>query len=284
MTFITQPNSIGIYPTQPNSAGVYPTPFPNVTQAIYQPAATLAKPTTPTTLSEAFKPKRAGKNKSHIIFVLDDSGSMQSCRDNTINGFNEYLKAQQEDAKETGIETFVSLYKFDGSSVKCTIDHINVHEVNPLNRNSYDPKGGTNLLDAMGGVMMQINNKLSAVKKKDRESVIITVLTDGEENSSRTFRNSDIKTMVEKAEAKNWGFMFLGANINAFHAGSTLGFGVNNTMQYDTTGTTNTIRAASAMTSRMKSAYATGMDTSATYASMGFTDLERTSAVTKDDQ
>ena len=154
---------------------------------------------------------------------------MQSCRDSTISGFNEYLQGQKADAEQTGIETFVSLYKFDGSSVKCTINHVNVHAVQPLDRNSYNPRGGTNLLDAVGGVLMKINEQLSAVKKVDRTSIIITVLTDGEENSSRTFCNDDIKTMVEKAEGKNWGFMFLGANINAFHAGSALGFNVNNT-------------------------------------------------------
>ena len=42
--------------------------------------------------------------------------------------------------------------------------------------------------------------------------------------------------------------------------------------------------AASAMTSRMRSAYATGTDTSVAYASAGFTDAERTLAVTKDDK
>lgn len=235
-------------------------------------------------LGEAFKPKRAGKNKSHIIFILDDSGSMQSCRDATISGFNEYLKAQKVDAEQTGIETFVSLYKFDGSSVYCTIDHINVQDVKPLDRNSYNPRGGTNLLDAMGGVLLKINEQLSTVKKSERESVIVTVLTDGEENSSRTFRNDDIKAMVEKSEAKNWGFMFLGANINAFHAGSALGFNVNNTMQYDTNSMGKTILAASAMTTRMRHAYASGMDTSATYASAGFTDIERNSAVSGDDK
>lgn len=259
--------------TQPN--------FPQqIFQQIYQPVV-LPKQATPS-LSEAFKPKRAGKNKSHIIFILDDSLSMQKCRDNTISGFNEYLKGQQEDARATGIETFVSLYKFDGSSVKCTIDHANVQEVALLTRDNYNPLGATNLLDAIGGVMMQINTKLSASEKKNRESVIITILTDGEENSSSTFGNDDIKAMVEKAEGKNWGFMFLGANINAFSAGSKLGFGVNNTIQYDTQGTANAIRTASAATSRMKSAYASGMETSLTYASMGFTEEERTMAVTKD--
>ena len=241
-------------------------------------------PAAPVSLGDTFKPKRAGKNKSHIIFVLDDSGSMQSCRDNTIKGFNEYLEAQKIDAENTGIETFVSLYKFDGSSVNCVVNHVKVQEANKLDHNSYNPRGGTNLLDAMGGVMMQINNTLSANKKADRESVIITVLTDGEENSSRTFRNTDIKKMVEKAEAKNWGFMFLGANINAFHAGSTLGFNASNTIQYTNASTANSMRSASAMTSRMKSAYSTGMDTASTYATMAFTDQERTVAMTKDDK
>lgn len=273
MTFINYPANGLIQPNVIQTTPIITTTILPQTVVTKQPS-----------LGEAFKPKKAGKNKSHIIFILDDSGSMQSCRDSTISGFNEYLQGQKADAEQTGIETFVSLYKFDGSSVKCTINHVNVHEVKPLDRNSYNPQGGTNLLDAMGGVLMKINEQLSAVKKADRESIIITVLTDGEENSSRTFRNDDIKTMVEKAEGKNWGFMFLGANINAFHAGSALGFNINNTMQYDTASMGNTIRAASAMTTRMKSAYASGMDTSATYASAGFTDLERTSAVSGDDK
>ncbi len=235
-------------------------------------------------LAEAFKPKRAGKKTSHIIFVLDDSGSMQSCREATISGYNEYLQAQRKDAKDTGIATFVSLYKFDGSSVKSVFNRVSVDEVKDLNEASYDPNGTTNLYDAIGGVMMQINSQLAANKKADRDSVIITILTDGAENASRTFNNQTVKQMVEKAEGKNWGFMFLGANIDAFAASSSLGFNVNNTMQYDTKSMGNTMRSASAMTSRMKGAYASGLDTTMTYASTAFTDAERIAAVSKDEQ
>ena len=248
---------------------------PNI---MIQPA--VAKPS----LAEAFKPKRAGKKTSHVIFVLDDSGSMQSCRAATISGYNEYLQSQRKDAKENGIPTFVSLYKFDGSAVNCVFSRISVEEVKELDEKSYDPRGMTNLYDAIGGVMMQINSQLTSHKKDDRDSIIITILTDGAENSSRTFNNQVIKQMVEKAEGKNWGFMFLGANINAFAAGSSLGFNVNNTIQYDTRSMGNTIRAASAMTTRMKSAYASGMDTTLAYATTAFTDQERTSAVSEDDK
>ncbi len=235
----------------------------------------------PANLGEAFKPKRAGKNPnlSHIIFVLDESSSMSSCWDQTISGYNEYLKAQKEDAEKTGIKTLVSLYKFNGYDVRAIFDRQDVAEVTPLTKSNYRPSGGTNLLDAMGGVMMKINLLLKEKKKADRESVIITVLTDGEENQSRTFKNSDIKAMVEKAEGKNWGFMFLGANIDAFHAGAAMGFNYNNTMQFDTNNAAATMRSASAMTARMKGAYASGLDTSSTYAATAFYDSERAAAV-----
>lgn len=232
-------------------------------------------------LGQAFKPKRAGKNPnlSHIIFVLDESSSMSSCWDQTISGYNEYLKAQKEDAEKTGIKTLVSLYKFNGHDVRAIFDRQDVGEVQPLDKNSYHPSGGTNLLDAMGGVMMKINLLLADKKKADRESVIITVLTDGEENQSRTFRNDDIKAMVEKAEGKNWGFMFLGANIDAFHAGAAMGFNYNNTMQFSTANAAETMRGASAMTSRLKGAYASGMATMDSYTVSAFNDVERAAAV-----
>lgn len=236
-------------------------------------------------LVDAFNPKRAGKNTklSHIVFVLDESSSMSSCWDSTISGYNEYLAGQRADAERTGIETLVSLYKFNGSQVNCIFDRVDVKSVKPIDKTTYRPNGGTNLNDAFAGVMMKVDKLLGAKHKSERESVIITILTDGEENSSRTFSSSDVKGMVEKAEAKNWGFMFLGANINAFLSGSALGFNINNTMQYNVSNIETTIRSASDMTSRMKSAYASGLSTDATYTAAAFTEAERTASVGKNE-
>jgi hypothetical protein len=237
-------------------------------------------------LAAAFKPKRAGKNPklSHVVFLLDDSSSMQSCRDITISGFNEYLASQKADANTNGISTVVSLYKFNGYDVKCVFDRQDVQTVEPLTHVTYNPSGNTNLLDAMGGVLMKVNNLLSEKKKAERESVIINVLTDGEENASRTFDNTSIKAMVEKAEGKNWGFLFLGANIDAFQAGHALGFSVSNTIQFDTKNTDATMRAASRMTNSLKGAYASGTPTSMAYAASTFTKGERAAAVGKDNE
>ncbi len=229
-------------------------------------------------LGQAFKPKKAGTKTAHIVFVLDESGSMSSCRDSTIAGFNEFLASQAKDVKETGIKTYVTLYKFDGYNVTSVFAHANIADVKPLSRETYSPSGGTNLLDAIGGAMMQINTDLSAKKKVERDSITLVIMTDGEENSSHSFNNSDIKVMIEKSEAKNWGFMFLGANVDAFSVGNAMGFGVQNTMQYDTLNMNATMSAASNMTNRMKSARAAGMDTTLAYAASTFTAAERDEA------
>lgn len=277
MTYIL-PNPI---PMQPTTGIQQPWQAPN---QIFPNPVVQQKTSNIHQIVEAFKPKKAGKKTSHVIFVLDDSASMQSCRETTISGYNEYLLMQKKDADENGIPTFVSLYKFNGSSVTCVMNRVSVNEVEDLNHETYNPRGSTNLYDAIGGVMMQVNKDLSEKKKSERDSIIITILTDGQENASKTFNNQGIKQMIEKAEGKNWGFMFLGANIDAFIVGSALGFSTHNTLQFETGAAENTIRAASAMTTRMKSAYASGQDTTLAYATSAFTDYERTQAVLKDEQ
>jgi hypothetical protein len=228
---------------------------------------------TPTYRKE-FKPKKAGTKTAHVIFVLDDSSSMQSCRKATIDGFNEFLDGQ----KGSDIKTYASLYKFDGSSVNSVFEHMNVEEVEPLNDHLYNPRGSTNLLDAIGLVMQKENDRLSNFKKKDRDSVNIVILTDGQENSSRSYNNQIIKAMVEAAEGKEWSFQFLGANINAFAVGNSIGFGSHNTMQYSTNNMESTMKAASRMSADMRNMKASGMTTSMAYADATFTDKEREDA------
>jgi len=221
-----------------------------------------------------FKPKKAGKDTAHVIFVLDDSASMQSCRDSTIKGFNEFLQGQ----KDSKVKTYVSLFKFDGSATHCVFDHVDAAIVEPLNNTTYNPWGSTNLYDGIGNAMNEVNRRLKLVKKANRDSVTIVILTDGQENSSQFYGSADIKAMVEKAEGKNWSFMFLGANIDAFDAGGALGFGHHNTLQYNTSKMGDTMRVASRMTSDMSAAKATGMATMDAYVATTFTDTEREEA------
>jgi len=223
------------------------------------------------TPEKRFSPVKAGTKTAHVVFVLDDSYSMQYCRDQTISGFNEFLAGQ----RDSEVETLVSLYKFDGSKIYRVYSRVPAADMPDLDRETYNPRGGTNLLDAIGEVMFETNDIL---KKFRNDSVNVVILTDGEENSSRMYDNARIKGMVEQAEGAEWTFQFLGANVDAFSVGGALGFRQDAILQYSTSRMDTTFAAASRMTRSMNSAKAAGMDANTAYAASTYTDEERKEA------
>lgn len=248
-----------------NSSGM-PNAFPNFTPRI----ATPAKIITPTLKMP--KIKKAGSSGVLIHIVLDESSSMGSVTQQTIDSFNSWLKEQQLNDGEC----YLTLSKFNGYSVNYVYHNKDIKAVEPLNRDTYRPSGSTNLLDAIGDNVYKINEALSTKKKKsERPGVIIVVLTDGEENTSNKFRKSDIKGLVEAAEGKDWTFLFMGANIDAFHEGSSMGFGVGNTVQYNTSNMAGSMAALSSITTRTRSAYAKGFSGDALRTSATYTQAER---------
>lgn len=228
----------------------------------------------PAPVAPEFKPKKAGKNSAHVVFILDSSSSMMSCYDSTIKGFNEFLKGH----RESDVKTFVSLYTFNGSETKCVHDHVDVLKVEELTKSSWRPSGSTNLLDSIGEVMHRVNGRLRTDTKKNRDSVQIVILTDGEENSSRSYDNAEIKAMVESAEGKEWTFMFLGANIDAFDVGGLMGFSRANTLSYSTAKMDGTFNAATRMSTDLRNAKAAGMSNDMAYAASTFSEEERKDA------
>lgn len=215
--------------------------------------------------------KKCGTNGAHTVFILDDSLSMQSVKNETITGFNEFLSAQNPG-------TLISLFKFDGYSVTNIYFKRDVSNTAKISRETYDPKGSTNLLDAIGHVIAYVNKDLALRKRKDRETVNIIILTDGEENSSRHYNNEAIKGLVSASEEKNWSYQFLGANIDAYHVGGNFGFSAHNTMQYSTKNMGETFRAASRMSNDIQTLKARGFDVNAAYAQTTYTEAERKDA------
>lgn len=226
-----------------------------------------------------FKAMQTGNKASHVVVILDDSCSMQSCREGTIAGFNEFVSGQRIDAEKTGLRTYISLIKFDGKDVTTYIDRVDVKQVELLTMSSYNPSGwSTNLLDGMGMTISKLNSSIKHFRKRDRDSLILAILTDGLENDSHSYDNAKIKMMVEECESKNWGFMFLGANIDAFATAANWGFTKSNTLQYNTSNMTETFAASTRSVNTMKAAYSTGATTCDAYEISAFTDDERNDA------
>lgn len=185
------------------------------------------------------------KDYTHISFVLDASGSMGSILNDTIGGFNSFLESQKE---APGKATF-SLTTFN-TLVKLVYSFQPIKEVRALNNVSYIPGGGTALYDAIGSTIIGCGAKLAAMEESDRpEKVVIVILTDGEENSSREFSYEKIQDMIKlQSGTYNWEFIFLGANLDAKALGSSLGIkgGMSMTFAANSDGIGATFKSVSA--------------------------------------
>lgn len=166
---------------------------------------------------------------THIAIILDRSGSMNSIKDDTIGGFNQFIEAQQkEDGKAT-----VTLAQFD-TEYELVEDFTDLGEVPLLTEETFVPRSMTALQDALGRTINSVGAQLAALEEDERPSkVLICVMTDGMENASREFSPDEVKKMVEhQTEAFKWEFVFIGANQDAVITSGQLGFEAGKTMTY----------------------------------------------------
>lgn len=146
----------------------------------------------------------------HIAFVLDTSGSMGSVRDATIDGVNAFLAAQRD---EPG-DAWMSLTLFD-TTITPRFVAWGLKDLPDLGSaaNRYSPGGGTALFDAVGvtilGTEKWLANNGSFTDRGGR--VLLVVLTDGQENSSREFSQQQVNELLKAKQDDGWDVQFLGS-------------------------------------------------------------------------
>jgi hypothetical protein len=167
--------------------------------------------------------KKENFNQTEIVVVLDRSGSMGSIAPSTVEGFNKFLMEQQNSEGEA----FITLVQFD-DRYEVNYSSIPVKNAQPLILGeSFVPRGSTALLDAIGKTIEEL--------KTDRD-VVFVIITDGEENSSKTYKRKAINTMIENLQKEeDWKFLFLAANQDAIKSGSSLGIKADNSITYAAT-------------------------------------------------
>jgi len=138
------------------------------------------------------------KDLSEIVIILDESGSMGSCKSDTIGGVNLFLENQ----KRIKGDVRVTLVKFS-DYYKIINDAIPLDQVAYLDEHNYTPSFSTALLDAVGKTINNLGKRLADTPEAERpERVIFAVITDGYENSSREFTRSQVFQMVTHQKQK----------------------------------------------------------------------------------
>ena len=174
------------------------------------------------------------KDYTHISIILDRTGSMETIRDDTIGGFNTFLKQQKAEPGEATL----TLVQFDTQDPYEVLHRFKpIAEIHEMNRETFVPRAATPLLDAIGRGINDLEKSLTEIEKNERPSrVIMVIITDGQENSSVEFRRNQIEKMIkEKQEKSDWQFAFLSADLAAINDALASGFGADSTMAYDKT-------------------------------------------------
>lgn len=164
-------------------------------------------------------------NHVDVLLVLDESSSMMGVRENMIKSVNDFIKEQ----KTIGDDAYFTFVKFN-EEVCFVNERIPISDVKNITKEDYCPNGYTALYDA-------IYMGIQEIKKNNRnDKVVVVIVTDGEENASKSINNAGIKSLITECESKGWKFIFLASGIDATAASYSIGIVHGNTRSYSSLG------------------------------------------------
>ena len=158
---------------------------------------------------------------------------MCDCIDDTIAGFNHQLSVLKDLEKEHSDMEFLCSISLFNTEMDNVISMQKPLLANKLTEANYIPSGGTALYDAIGLSLQRIERVIGADIEKDEASVVVLIMTDGHENSSRMFSHREIAEMVKRLEkTEKWTFNFLGADIDASRAAEQVSINSTHAMSF----------------------------------------------------
>lgn len=176
-----------------------------------------------------FKTEAMANDKLFLAFVIDESGSMRNSRSDTIGSFNSLINEHKN--VEDDVDVFVVTNFFNNSNHfvhRATY----IQDVEDISEQDYSPKGGTALLDAVGDTVGYLDELL---EENPDSSVMLVIITDGEENSSKKYDKNTIREILEDRQDSGWNVEFYGAGIDAYNDAKKLGFTQKNSICFTAT-------------------------------------------------
>ncbi|MEZ4901867.1 MAG: VWA domain-containing protein [Spirosomataceae bacterium] len=157
------------------------------------------------------------------LIILDESGSMQSIKTSIVGSFNETLQVIiNADQKHEDQNHFVTFVTFDSEGIR---EHNYLQPASSLQKltmETYLPGAATPLYDAIGESVLKLKHEIERQKPADYD-VLVTILTDGQENASRKFTGVGIKNIIDELKQQKWVFSYIGANHNVEATAAMMG-------------------------------------------------------------
>lgn len=165
------------------------------------------------------------KNITNLI-IIDASGSMGSKTEEIRGGLRMLFQEIKADADlgESKIRTIVTQFSSPGY-FKELVNSKKSKKLTDELANSYQPQGMTALFDAIGQGFQLVPDK--------QDSVLVTIMTDGDENSSQEYTREMITKLIkEKRTGKPaWTITFMGTTEQAMQEAKRWGVSGGNSLK-----------------------------------------------------
>lgn len=156
---------------------------------------------------------------TYPVLILDRSGSMASVRDRTVSDINEKVQMYRNEAK-LGEQTIKACFLSFNEHLDEHLWLEDAEKLQTVTNDDYKPDGGTALNDA---IVYTLTKLQETVKLEDEDAIWVTIITDGEENSSKLHPRPKgdifVKQLIKRLEAitnskgqPQWTINYIGAN------------------------------------------------------------------------
>ena len=146
-----------------------------------------------------------------ITLIVDRSGSMIDKAGVSTQGINELITSHKKNK-----EVRFNLIEFDNEIKVVAKDKKKIKGYELI------PRGSTAMYDGIGEALSMLNLD---------EKNLVVIVTDGYENSSRTWSQVHINPLIKAMEKAGVEFIFLGAGIDAFKEANSLGINPGSSIQ-----------------------------------------------------
>lgn len=172
------------------------------------------------------------KKKTYYHLVLDKSGSMDSCWAEARQVINQQLQDLQRIQYENQDSKILFSYCAFNQALRFSNDLTPVEDASVDWATVY-PDGMTALYDAIGESISYVKEKAGDDLESDHSDVVMLIMTDGHENSSKRHSGQNIKEMIQACEhSEKWNFLFLGAGLNVAEVTKELDRGDRNSLSF----------------------------------------------------
>lgn len=188
-----------------------------------------------------------------MLFIIDESGSMQSIYKDMNGGIATLLKEQTELPGKLTVDVAYFDGEFRYPSKLSSPSEVTINIV---------PKGVTAMYDAIVQASGIFGASLEAMPEDERPAtVLVVIVTDGHENASQESTSEHVKDLITaQQDTYDWNYVFLGANQDAVLSGASLGLRAGSSLTY--TANTGGVVAASALLSNYTSLTRSGVKAS----------------------